>query len=144
MSAPNDAPTRGERNNNPGNIVRDMTPWLGLEPRDPPVEERFCVFDSALHGIRALCKVLLSYQRLDGCRTLTDVIRRWAPPTENDTGAYLTDVVARAGIGADMPLDLAASPTLVNVAKAIIHHENGRCIYADNLIAQAASMALTH
>jgi len=137
-------PTRGERNNNPGNIWRDMTPWLGLQARDPAVEARFCVFDSALHGIRALCIVLLNYQRLDGLKTLAQVITRWAPPAENDTGSYVTDVERHAGIGRSDPLNLEHPEALQKVAKAIIQHENGRCVYGDDLIAHAVRLALAH
>lgn len=144
MTARNGAPTRGERNNNPGNIVRDMTPWLGLEPRDPAVEARFCVFDTALHGVRALCIVLLNYQRLDGLRTLAQVIDRWAPPGENDTGSYVADVERQAGVGRSDVIDIEQPETLRKLAKAIIQHENGRCVYADDLIAQAARLALAH
>jgi len=137
------APTRGERDNDPGNIRRDTTPWLGLVPRDQCEEKVFCTFDTPEHGIRALCKILLSYQRLDGCRTLSDVIARYAPSNENDTDAYLTDVVARTGIGAGQAIDLERPGELENVARAIIHHENGRCVYDDATIQKAVSLALT-
>lgn len=134
------APTRGEKNANPGNIRFDLlTQWLGQTGHD---DEGFCRFDMAEHGIRALCRVLLSYQRLDGCRTLEDVVRRYAPRTENDTGAYLTDVVARTGIGARKPVDLEHPGELGNVARAIIFHENGRCIYDAATVAKAVTLAL--
>ncbi|MGO8916226.1 MAG: structural protein [Stellaceae bacterium] len=134
------APTRGEKNVNPGNIRFDLlTQWVGQTGRD---DSGFCLFDRAEHGIRALCRVLLNYQRLDGCRTLEDVVRRYAPRTENDTGAYLADVLARTGIGASQPLDLEHPGELANVARAIIFHENGRCIYDAATIAKAVALAL--
>jgi hypothetical protein len=135
-------PTRGERNNNPGNILRDATPWLGMVPEDERRDDRFCEFDTPLHGIRALCRVLLSYQRLDGCRTPAQIIARYAPGPENDTDAYLRDVVARTGIGAGETVNLEDEGQLINLARAIIWHENGRCVYGDALIAAAARLAL--
>ncbi len=135
-------PTRGERDNDPGNLRRDATPWLGLVPLADCVEQVFCTFDTPVHGIRALCKVLLSYQRLDGCRTLAQVIDRYAPKTENDTDAYLADVVARAGVGAGEVLDLARPAELTNIVRAIIFHENGRCIYDAAVVSKAVSLAL--
>ena len=138
MTAP---PTRGERNANPGNVRFDLlTAWLGQTGHD---EAGFCIFDLPEHGIRALCRILLNYQRLDGCKTLADAINRWAPPVENDTGAYLVDVVARTGIGAGEALDLETPGRLANIATAIITHENGRCIYDADTVAKGAALALT-
>lgn len=134
------APTRGEKNANPGNIRFDLlTQWLGQTGYD---DKGFCRFDAPEHGIRALCRVLLNYQRLDGCRTLGDVIRRYAPGSENDTGAYVTDVAQRTGIGAGETLDLEHAGELTNLARAIIFHENGRCIYDAATIAKAVALAL--
>lgn len=138
----NGAATRGERDNDPGNLRRDTTPWLGLVPLADCVEKAFCTFDTAVHGIRALCRVLLSYQRLDACRTLAQVIERYAPRTENDTDAYLADVVARTGIGAGEIIDLEQRNQLATVARAIITHENGRSIYDADTINQAVTLAL--
>jgi hypothetical protein len=135
--------TRGERDNDPGNLRRDATPWLGLVPLSDCAERVFCTFDTPVNGIRALCRVLLSYQRLDGCRTLSQVVERYAPYTENDTQAYLRDVAARTGIGTDETLDLESPAELANLARAIIVHENGRCIYDADTIGEAVGLALS-
>lgn len=137
-------PTRGERNHNPGNLEWNAKiAWLGQIPDFERTDDRFCQFDDDLHGIRALCRVLLNYQRLDGCKTLADVINRFAPPNENDSGAYLSDVVTRCGIAADCPLNLGNQAELATLARAIIMHENGRCSYPPPLLTQAAIMALS-
>jgi hypothetical protein len=134
--------TRGERDNDPGNLRRDATPWLGLVPLADCAEKVFCTFDTPVNGIRALCRVLLTYQRIDGCRTLAQVVGRYAPSTENDTQAYLADVAARAGIDAGEALDLERAAELAEIARAIIIHENGRCIYDADTINKAVSLAL--
>jgi hypothetical protein len=133
---------RGERDNNPGNLRRNATSWLGLLPLSECSEKVFCTFDTPVNGIRALCKVLLSYQRIDGCNTLARVVDRYAPKTENDTDAYLADVVARTGIGAGEAIDLNHPGELANIARAIIVHENGRCIYDADTINKAVTFAL--
>jgi hypothetical protein len=137
-------PTRGERNRNPGNIAwNDKVTWRGQIPDYERTDARFCQFDDDASGLRALCRVLLNYQRLDGCKTLADVVARYAPSIENDTAAYLADVVARTGIAADCPLDLEKPSELATIARAIICHENdARCIYSTALLTQAAQMAL--
>ncbi|MFU2316820.1 hypothetical protein [Rahnella sp. PCH160] len=56
----NSSPARGLRNNNPGNIeASDANPWEGQIGSDG----RFAKFETPEHGIRALGKNLLSYQR---------------------------------------------------------------------------------
>lgn len=134
--------TRGERNCNPGNVIRDTTHWLGMLPEIDQADRRFCRFSAPVYGIRALCRILLSYQRIDRCRTLAEVIQRYAPKSENDTAAYLADVVARTGIAADAPLDLEQKRELAAVARAIILHENGRCRYDAATIDKGAALAL--
>ena len=51
-------PTRGERNNNPGNIRTGST-WQGLSLQQTDAD--FCVFTDPKFGIRALAKVLLLF-----------------------------------------------------------------------------------
>jgi hypothetical protein len=133
---------RGERLNNPGDIERSQIAWLGQVPDSQAVDPRFCQFDIPLHGIRALCRVLVSYQRLDGAKTLAQMVQRFAPPAENDTGAYLAGVAQQLGIAADATPDLGNANELAQVARAFILQEQGRCIYDGDLIAQAAAMAL--
>lgn len=131
--------TRGLRNNNPGNIEYDGTTWEGLAT--PPSDGTFFVFIDAVYGIRAMGRVLSNYVALDGVpSTVSALITRWAPPTENDTPAYIADVDAQLGLtpGNDA-IDLAVSlPALV---AAIIQHENGLQPYSAATIAQGLSLA---
>jgi len=140
--------TRGERNNNPGNINYDpANVWrgqLGLElvPEGEGYAPRFARFGAPVYGIRALAKLLATYIRHDHCTTLEAIIDRWAPAADrNDTASYINDVCQRTGYGADHPL-AADAATLGTLVRALIHHENGRCLYDPALIAQAVQMAL--
>lgn len=136
-------PTRGERLNNPGNVVKGTVHWLGISPDFDQPDPRFAHFEAPTFGIRAICKILISYSRLDGCKTLAAMITRWAPQDENDTEAYIADVEAQSGIAADQVVDVTKADDLAAVATAIIHHENGRCIYDGATINRAVQMALT-
>jgi len=82
--------TRGVRNHNPGNIRRSSDPWQGLaaEQTDPA----FFQFISAAYGIRALVKTLITYQDKHGLQTVAEIISRWAPSSENNTGSYISAV----------------------------------------------------
>ena len=132
--------TRGERNNNPGNIDQTAQLWVGQvqDSREP----RFCVFDTPENGIRALCRVLLTYYRKHGLNTVAKIVNRWAPPSENDSGAYINHVAHLLGVGQDAVIDVEDVDTLEILARAIIQHENGRCIYEDATIVKAVDLAL--
>jgi len=143
-------PTRGERNNNPGNIVYDPhTDWVGLlgkELAQPNVTwtPRFCRFDTPAHGIRAIARVIRSYVEKDGVTTLRGIVERWAPGTENDTLSYVAAVASECGLDPEMPLNESAGPDLGDyseIVRAIIHHENGRVIYDTDTIADAVAAA---
>ncbi len=120
-------PTRGERNNNPGNI-RKGPAWQGLAA-DQSGDMAFAVFTTPEYGIRALGKLLQNYQS-QGFNTVRAVINKYAPSNENNTGAYINAVASALHVAPDSPIDLNDPATLVALTNAIIQHENGRNIYA--------------
>ena len=119
-------PTRGVRNNNPGNI-RHGDPWQGMRPEQ--TDSDFVQFISPEYGIRALVKTLLSYQRQYGLRTIAQIIARWAPPSENNTAAYITAVAGAVRVRPDDPLVLTDRAVMLPLVRAIIAHENGYSPY---------------
>lgn len=131
--------TRGIRNNNPGNIRRSTDPWQGLSNRQGDVE--FFTFKDAIYGIRALARTLIAYQDKHGLRTIRQIVNRWAPPTENNTNAYVRAVAADTGLDADQPLDMHRFDHLLPLTKAIIHHENGQQPYTDAQLTKALVLA---
>ncbi len=120
---------RGIRNYNPGNLRRSADPWQGLaaEQTDP----EFFQFASAKWGIRALARTLIAYQDRVGLKTIKQMIGRWAPPNENDTGAYVRAVAASVGVGPDDEIDVHDYAILRPLTLAIIRHENGQQPYTD-------------
>jgi len=121
---------RGIRNNNPGNIERDGTRWQGMAARQ--TDSRFVVFSEALWGIRAIARILITYQdrrrAADGSRidTVRKFIARWAPPSENNTDAYARTVANALGVGVDDPnVDVYDYATMFELVAAIIRYENG-------------------
>lgn len=143
-----DDATRGERNNNPGNLdYIEVGGWQGqigreLVPEGHIFAPRFGRYDSPASGIRAIAKQLLAYQTKHGCRTPRQFVERWAPPTENSTDAYVKDVAAVLGVSPDTPIDLTDAATLQVMTRAIIRHENGRCLYDADTLASACHLAL--
>lgn len=115
--------SRGLKNNNPGNIRRSRVRYRGeVHPsRDPDFKQ----FATRAWGYRAIFVLLETYRRRYGLDTLSGMIARWAPPTENHTQAYIRAVAQQTGIGPDRPLDTHDRATMTAVAAAIARVENG-------------------
>ena len=132
-------PSRGIRNNNPGNIRRSADPWQGLA--DQQTDADFCVFKSPIYGIRALACTLIAYQDKHALRTIRAIIGRWAPATENNTDAYVKAVADDSGRDPDQTLDMHSYADLQAVVTGIIKHENGQQPYTAAQIDKALVLA---
>ena len=123
---------RGIRNKNPGNIKLG-TAWDGLasDQTDPT----FCIFNEAVMGIRALMKILLTYRFTHKRTSVDDIISRWAPPSENDTSAYIDFVCKEINVNPMDKLDNSIEHYLPLV-KSIIRMENGKQPYDDELLVE--------
>lgn len=136
---------RGIRNNNPGNI-KHGAPWQGLAT--PSIDEKgFCVFTSAPYGIRAIARTLITYQdkrqAADGSKidTVQEIIDRWAPPSENDTGSYANHVRQILGIERGTVLDVHKYEVMRALVVAIIRHENSNFEYPDAVVDKGLVLA---
>ncbi len=130
---------RGIRNNNPGNIRRNGDPWQGLAKDQ--ADREFFTFKSAVYGIRALARLLITYQDKYGLCTIETIIARWAPTVENDTKAYIQSVARHTGFSPLQTLDMHCFEYLKPVVEAIIQHENGQQPYSDAEITKALVLA---
>ena len=94
---------RGLRNNNPLNIVKSLyNTWQG--EIKPSRDKNFCQFETMAYGCRAALKLLRTYYEKYKCTTISKIVRRWAPETENNVLAYIRNVSRMTGIGATTPL----------------------------------------
>lgn len=129
---------RGIRNNNPGNIRHGKDRWQGMADEQPDLA--FITFKSTEYGIRAMARILLNYERR-GDDTIGEIISRWAPPSENDTNAYVQAVANACGVDSNDILDLDQCEVMLPLIKAIIRHENGMLPYSDRVILDGMRMA---
>lgn len=115
----------GIRNNNPGNIRYNAnTPWLGLD--NPASDEKgFCRFKDPEWGLRALMVDLHTAMTKDNLSTVEEIITHYAPPTENDTEAYIKSVLTLCNWAPGTVIDKTDPQTYVHLAAAITIHENG-------------------
>ena len=128
---------RGLRNNNPGNIRISGNNWRGKVPLADNTDGAFEQFYNAQDGIRALARNLYSYYNR-GLRTIDQIITTWAPASENNTAAYIAQVVAATGVPANAQFPADKVPALV---AAIIKHENGKQPYTQKVIEDATRAA---
>lgn len=85
--------TLGMKNRNPLNIRYDpRNKWLGSKKG----EKGFCYFSSCPLGYRAALLLLRNYVR-KGYKSISAIIHRWAPDSENDTKSYLDYVCKNFG-----------------------------------------------
>ncbi len=87
---------RGIRNNNPLNIRRGTSRWVGR--REIVTDKEFEEFTSMPFGYRAAWKLMDTYRirlrQAGKSYTLENIIHRWAPPEDgNDTREYLRTVI---------------------------------------------------
>jgi hypothetical protein len=130
---------RGIRNNNPGNIRKSKDPWQGLAEQQTDAD--FFVFQSPIYGIRALARTLITYQDKYGLGTVNAIINRWAPPNENKTDAYISEVIAKTGFTADQAVNMHSYADLKTVVTAIITQENGQQPYTATQLDKALVLA---
>lgn len=132
---------RGIRNNNPGNIRRSTDHWQGLADADLQDDPDFLKFQTPIYGIRAIARILITYQDKYGLQGVKGLITRWAPPNENKTDAYIAAVVKNTGLTDYDGVNMHKYADLKLLVKAIILQENGQQPYTDTQIDKALVLA---
>jgi hypothetical protein len=79
-------PNRNVRNNNPLNVRHNpANEWDGMTGDDGA----FVTFKTPQYGFRAAYKIIKKYQGSYGLTSISDIVKRWAPATENHTQGYI-------------------------------------------------------
>ncbi len=116
--------SRGIRNNNPLNIRKNDIHWKGL--KENQMDRSFFQFKEMYWGYRATIKILKTYQTKYGLCSLSEMIKRWAPPLENNTENYITVVSQRSGVTRTENIDLSNKDLVVRIVEAMTYVENGK------------------
>ena len=114
---------RGLRNCNPGNIRISTDKWLGL--REEQTDKEFFQFEEMRWGYRALIRTLQNYRCKHGLQTIAEMIGRWAPHTENNTGGYISRGCRVMQVPSTCVPDVDDKGTMCALAAAISEVENG-------------------
>lgn len=139
---------RGIRNNNPGNIERNKgTRWQGMS-EDQSSDPRFVVFDSPKWGVRAMARILITYQDKRRARdgsdidSIQEIVDRWAPSHENPSDAYAQFIARQINRAADdETLDVYDYHTMRGLVRAIIKFECGAQPYSEKIIDNGLRLA---
>lgn len=100
--------------NNPGNL------------RPPGSSSGFMSYSTEADGYKAMAKQLSLYANRDKLDTVTGMVSKWAPPSENDTQSYISDVAKRSGLGATDKIDMNNQDQVSRLIAAMAHHENSK------------------
>ncbi len=112
---------RGIRNNNPLNIRHNADVFQGeIKGND----KSFKTFSTMPYGYRAAFVTLGTYL-FRGQNTIEKIITKWAPPTENNTQAYISAVVKYSGVASDEALTATSGDKYISIVSAMSFVENG-------------------
>lgn len=99
--------------NNIFNIRASRQAWQGQRGSC----KGFCKFEDRWWCIRAWVKLMQTYRIVHGCKTIRQIVTRFAPPTENHTDLYIDYVCKRVKLLPDEPL--TCKDEYVRLAKAM-------------------------
>lgn len=110
--------------NNPGNL------------RPPGASSGYMQYLHPDDGVVAMAKQLQLYASRDNIRTISGIIDKYAPSSENDTAGYIGTVARRTGYGPNERLDLNDPQVLARVLEAMIKVESPNRNYNQKTIVE--------
>lgn len=143
--------TRGERNNNPGNLNFAGQRGAHLEAGS---NGRFAAFNTPEDGLSALKNQLTLYNTRDHLDTVSDIISKYAPASDNNhTADYIEAVAQKLHAGKDQHLGKLSPAAMAAIMHGIIGVENGHDRYGgmveriaglSNIASSASAQNTTH
>jgi len=115
--------TRADRNHNSGNIADGS--FARKQPGYIGSDGRFAKFATNEHGYAAMEKLLGSYMK-QGRRTISSIISKWAPASENNVGAYVNSVSHATGLGPNQVLGHENIAAVARAMAAVEGHSGAR------------------
>ena len=86
----------------------------------------FVRFTTMAYGYRAAFCLLRTYRVKYGYNTIRKIIKRWAPPSENNTERYIQNVSKWSGIEPDKLLAGQDANAYIQIVAAMSRMENGK------------------
>ena len=114
--------------NNIFNIRAGQAQWLGMTG----TRRGFVEFETREYGIRAWLVLMRNYRRRYGCRTIRQIVTRFAPPTENQTERYIR--FCAQGVMLDADCELTALVDYAFLGKYMARMETGTAVTAEEIL----------
>jgi hypothetical protein len=130
---------RGLRNNNPANLKGNDL-WLGKTGVD---EGGFIQFKTPQAGSRAMAINLANQEKKHGINTVSGLISKYAPNSENDTVSYIEKVANDLGVKPNQKIKLTDKKTMLKLMKTMITVENGNQPYSNQELLQAINAGIS-
>lgn len=125
--------------NNPLNIRYNIkNRWIGQTGET----RGFCNFSSTVYCVRACAYLLMRSYRKRGLRTYAELIRAYAPESENPTGDYITFVCDSLYV---LPFDVPQTQrNFAGLIRFMMWFESGNsCVWsADNILSVIRSFKI--
>jgi hypothetical protein len=112
----------GFRLNNPLNVERGQD-WQGLAPDQP--HARFAKFLTMAYGIRAWHKIMQTYVKSYGVRSVDAIIDRYNPQADGQPQTYKPAVRAALGVTGSQRIDVMQPATARALCRAMMRIEIG-------------------
>jgi len=126
------AKVRSFRNNNFGNLNYVGQEGASLEAKNGKGEARFAKFNTPEEGFRALANQLTSYSEgtskaagYQKLNTVQDIIKLYAPESENNTSQYVDSLSKKLGVRGDEQLNLKDPKVMTQMMRGIATIEGG-------------------
>ena len=94
--------------------IRQGTKWQGMTG----TKKGFVEFETQEYAIRAWLILMRTYRRRYGCRTVEQIVTRYAPPNENDTANYIAFCRRQVRMSADDELTVLTQNAMLGKAMA--------------------------
>lgn len=122
--------------NNPGNVKAFGEPPAGVDPKNPkrtsPVNPnltfwRFLTPEAGLNAAAdTVVDIIESPKKMNRAPfTIENLVRHYAPSTENDTEAYIKDMVSFTGMARDAVMDRNDPKQMATLLKALVRRDSG-------------------
>ena len=114
--------------NNIFNIRAGQAQWLGMTG----TRRGFVEFETREYGIRAWLVLMRNYRRRYGCRTIRQIVTRFAPPSENQTERYIR--FCAQGVMLDADCEMTALVDYAFLGKYMARMETGTAVTAEEIL----------
>jgi len=124
-------------------VVQGMEPSLAIKRNNPgnirdASGKGFASYESPTAGLSAMASLIGVYNDKYGLNTVKGIVSRYAPPSENNTGAYVTNVSNATGFGPNQKIDVHDPKVLAPLLSAMVKQEQGKQPFSQDQLNAAA------